>query len=174
MIPIIRRLAALERLIVHLVKHKEDAERRIQNLVRMGRVVDTDPAKGLVKIAWAKDADDNEVEGPWMPWATRAGNIKIWAPPSKGEQVMIFSPSGEIGTASYVMPGGYSDQFPANHDKDDEFRLSVGDNTVMTVTNGGIVTATPSVRTESGRIEYINDGSGGAKPGVPMAGGTIS
>lgn len=98
----------------------EDHGRRISNIVREGKVVETFPDEGLVRV---------EIDGMRsnkIPWATRAGKIRVWQPPAKDERVLLLSPTGET-SQGLVIPGGYSDQNPENHDKDDEVVLTIGD-----------------------------------------------
>ncbi len=128
---IFARLAVLENHAVEEVRRREELERRMRNVVRPGRVTQVDPAKNLVKIAWAQDEDGKDLESPWIPWVERAGAIRTWTPPAAGEQVLMFSPSGDISTHSWVMPGGFTDQFGQPHDKAAEHKLVVGNAEIL-------------------------------------------
>ncbi|MFB9149525.1 phage baseplate assembly protein V [Roseovarius ramblicola] len=68
-----------------------DQERRIAGLVRIGHVIDVDPAQALARVSLGGAAETD-----WLPWtAARAGVISDWAPLQVGEQVVVASPGGE-------------------------------------------------------------------------------
>ena len=114
-----------------------EAERRLGNVLRVGKVVKTDPKKGMIKVQYATGEDGKPVTTPWVPWKTRSGDIKDWNPPSKDEQVTIFSPSGEIGQHSWADSGGFSNQNKQPHDKDAERVITIG-GTVITIKDGEV------------------------------------
>lgn len=65
------------------------------DLVRDGVVVSVD----LVAARAIVDLGDGLVTGP-IPWtAVRAGALRIWAPPSEGEQVQVLVPEGDFERA---------------------------------------------------------------------------
>lgn len=77
-----------------------ESERRINNIVNLGIVTDVnhDDSSCRVRI------DGNETD--WLPFGgVRLGNVKIWNPPSVGEQVMVVSENGELDTA--VVTGSF-------------------------------------------------------------------
>jgi phage baseplate assembly protein V len=42
----------------------------------------------------------------WLPWlALRAGADREWDPPTAGEQVILFSPSGQLANMGPARPG---------------------------------------------------------------------
>ena len=80
-----------------------DTLRRLDNLVRLGRIaaVDHDAARCRVQTG-------GNLTG-WLPWlAQRAGTTRTWCPPTAGEQVIILSPSGEPA-GGIVLTGLYSE-----------------------------------------------------------------
>ncbi len=84
-----------------------ELERRIENVVRVGTIVSADygAATATVRIA-------GNVTAP-RPWLTlRAGGDRSWWAPETGEQVMLFSPSGDLAQ-SVILPAIYSDAAPA-------------------------------------------------------------
>lgn len=71
-----------------------ELERRIANMVQLGRVIEIDPGamRARVQIGDLKTA--------LIPVAQLAsGAIKMHWMPSVGEQVVVFAPSGEMGAA---------------------------------------------------------------------------
>lgn len=125
-----------------------ELERRLNNVQRPARVTQTDPAKGLIKVAWT-EVNGQPVESPWIPWKTRAGAIKEWAPPAVGEQVTLTSPSGEIGKHSWVDAGGFSKANPQNHNKDGERKTSIGDTEIFQDGESIVLKASTSIKLEA-------------------------
>lgn len=129
-------MQAYEELAVEVVALREqlaDLNRRVANMHRPGAVTEIDPATGTFRMAFA-DEDGNDVVSPKIPWTQRAGSQKEWDPPAVGEQMIMHSPSGEIGDGSWGSWGGFSDKFAANHDKGGEYKRNVGDHTSVLMT----------------------------------------
>lgn len=81
--------------------------RLIHNLIRLGTIdqVDHDSLSVRVKIG------DNMTG--WLRWMSfRAGTTRDWDPPTVGEQVIIFSPGGDLA-AGVVLTGLNSDTYSA-------------------------------------------------------------
>jgi phage baseplate assembly protein gpV len=85
-----------------------ELERRSNNFMRQAKVNDIDEQKGLIRLVWTPNPDQQPVLTGWMPWTEQAGNIRSWKPPSVGEQMILFSPSGEIGLHTWAMRGGFT------------------------------------------------------------------
>lgn len=81
-------------------------------LLRYGLVARVDHASARCTVTL-----DEGVESPPMPWlAPRAGDTRIWAPPSVGEQVLVLCPGGEIG-AGIVVGGVFCNANPPPMDE---------------------------------------------------------
>lgn len=126
-------LAELARTILAQEQRIEQLDRRLNNIVREARVTEIDAAKALVKV------EAHGLLSAWSPWLERAGAIRTWSPPSVGERVILLSPTGEPGQG-LVLAGGYSDAFPAPHDRAGEHRQVVGDAGVL-MRDGEVVLA---------------------------------
>lgn len=88
--------------------------RKIANIVRVGTVAEIHPQDPLVRV---------QIGGlltGWLRWLShRAGQTRTWDPPTEGEQVIVFSPSGDPA-AGYVLSAIYSDSNPppvTSHDQ---------------------------------------------------------
>lgn len=100
-----------------LVYRIEELERRVSNVIRVGRVKpgSQDHSGGTVQIMDGQD--ENDPDG-WtsdvVPWKEHSGQHSTRSMPSDNQQVVLFSPGGqmEIGWASH---GGYmqSDDMPS-------------------------------------------------------------
>ncbi|MFJ2282081.1 phage baseplate assembly protein V [Pseudomonas sp. NPDC087803] len=99
--------------------------RLIENLIRLGTItaVRMKPPRVQVKTG--------ALTTGWLPWiAPRAGTDREWSPPTKGEQVILFSPSGQLGNG-IVLAGLFSDHIPANGDREGLHRSTYRDGTVI-------------------------------------------
>lgn len=84
--------------------------RRISNLVRLGSIAQVDHDAARVRVY------SGELTTGWLPWIeSRAGSIRTWSPPAVGEQVVIFSPGGDMA-AAVVLTGIYQAAYPAPSD----------------------------------------------------------
>ncbi|MEE7478425.1 phage baseplate assembly protein V [Methylobacterium hispanicum] len=117
---------------------QDDYDRRLNNMFREARVTKVHAEEGMAEV----EADG--LPSHKIPWVTRAGTQKEWDPPTEGERVMLFSPTGEPGLGM-IMHGGYSSQFPQNHNKAGEHRRSVGDKVSTTTTGEDKVSKTENV-----------------------------
>lgn len=129
-------MSRAEREVVRLVRQMSfrltELERAQANVLRPGKVLAVDHDKKLVQV-------DTGIEpAPWRPWLDHSGSLREWKPPVVGQKVMMFSPSGDIANG-FVLAGGFSDQFPAPHDKAGEYRLAEVGNAAIDIKDGEIV-----------------------------------
>ena len=99
--------------------------RLIENLIRLGTVaeVQVEPPRVRVKTG--------NVTTAWRPWfALRAGEDREWDPPTVGEQVILFSPSGNLAQG-VALTGLFSDANPANGEREGLHRRTYRDGAVI-------------------------------------------
>jgi phage baseplate assembly protein V len=114
--------------LLQIVARVAELERKQANMLRIGTVKSVDAAAARCVVALGKNFDTAPV--PWLTF--RAGaNARTFAAPSVGEQVLVFSPCGEIGNA-VVLPALNCDAFtpPAGGENID--RILYPDGTVVT------------------------------------------
>lgn len=94
----------------------KDLQRRMENILRPGRVIAVNPDKALVKVRFN---DGNPAKGilpldsDWLRiLQERAGGTIDWDFPEVGEQLLVLSPGGELG-AGYAGHAIYSGSHPA-------------------------------------------------------------
>jgi phage baseplate assembly protein V len=125
-----------ERIVEHLTDEIVDLKmqiaelnRRMNNVVRPGRVTKTKRGESKAAIAYDLDDDGNDVETTDVDWATpSAGRIKISNPPSVGEQGLLFSPSGDIDESSIFLPASiWSDDNKDPHNAEGEMKTTIDD-----------------------------------------------
>lgn len=89
-----------------------DLARRLENVVRDGLIAEVDLPAARVRVDLAAEGEP-PVLTDWLPWYTpRAGTVRVWSPPSVGEQVTVLSPGGNLA-AGRVLPALFSDNAPA-------------------------------------------------------------
>lgn len=100
--------------------------RRLENLVRWGTVAAYDDNRRKVRCQSGGNTTT------WIKWVAGAAgkNVKKWRPPTIGEQVLIFSPGGEM-TQAAAIGGIFSDDEPANGESANVERTTYGDGTVI-------------------------------------------
>ncbi len=83
-----------------------DLTRLLQNLIRLGTIAEVKGAKARVRLGPTLTTE-------WLKWATRrAGSTRTWSAPTVGEQVIVFSPGGDL-TRGIILPALYSQAFDA-------------------------------------------------------------
>lgn len=99
--------------------------RMLENLIRFGTIAEIQmkPPRVRVKIG--------DLLTGWLPWiALRAGADVDWDPPTVNEQVILFSPSGQLANG-IALTGIYSTANPANGDREGLHRRTYRDGTVI-------------------------------------------
>jgi len=88
-----------------------DLTRLLQNLIRLGTIAEVNGAKARVQLG-------PNLTTEWLKWATRrAGSTRTWSVPTVGEQVIVFSPGGDL-TRGIIVPALYSQAFDAPETSD--------------------------------------------------------
>ncbi|WP_341822748.1 phage baseplate assembly protein V [Wolbachia endosymbiont (group A) of Clivina fossor] len=88
-----------------------ELQRKLANIVRIGVVKGVDYEKAKVRVKIGEFLTD------WLPWITmKAGKDRNWSPPDIDEQVVVFSPLGEL-SLGVVLGGIYQERYPASENK---------------------------------------------------------
>lgn len=102
-----------------------ELHRRIDNLIRTGVVTEVDLDAGTCRVKSGK------LETRHIPIAAiRAGDARVWWPPSPGEQVTLLCMSGEPETA-IVLPGLFCDAFPQPDAREKTLHISFPDKAII-------------------------------------------
>ncbi|WP_320179659.1 phage baseplate assembly protein V [Roseovarius pacificus] len=108
-----------------------DQDRRLHGGMRVGKVLQVDPAKARARVTLGGDT-----KTAWIPWVGRAGTIDEWAPPAVGEQVVVMSPGGD--TSQGVILGSLSSNANPRASSDGgEYRVTIG-NSHISMTGSAI------------------------------------
>lgn len=65
---------------------------------RFGTVEDVDHDKRRMRMVLSEENGEKYLS-PWRPWAELAGGEKSWRPPTKGQQMMLVAPNGDLRQA---------------------------------------------------------------------------
>jgi len=110
---------------MNLLEELNETLRLIRNLIRIGTVTDVDLDAGKCRVLTGENTTD------WLQWlSARAGATRTWFAPSVGEQVLIFSLGGELN-AAFVLPGIFSDNFPAPSASAEALHFAFSDGAVI-------------------------------------------
>lgn len=102
-----------------------DLSRMIENLIRFGTIVQVQMTPPRVRVK------TGELLTGWLPWvATRAGEDQDWNPPTENEQVVLFSPSGQLANG-VALTGLFSAENAANGDRPGLHRCTYRDGAVI-------------------------------------------
>lgn len=164
---------------VDIIHQIQELDRRVQSMVRFGRVKEVNPQRAQVRF------EDGAVQtSDWVDWQEPgSGRVRSWTAPKVGQEVVILSPSGELGQA-IAMPGSYNRENRApSSDPDehvmaqtDDVRISMKGNAVTFKLGGTtIVMSADGVKITGGKIihDNVNIGSNHTHKGVePGSGNT--
>lgn len=125
---LVRRLRALERRLV-------EQDQRLARIVMPGKVKEVDAENYRVRLVLGVDAETGEeVLSPSVKWQSgSAGQVKDWSPPAVGEEMLLVSPSGVVGSGSRAMFGTFDEaDNPPPTDQGDERVWVMGDLRITT------------------------------------------
>lgn len=129
-----------------------DIQRLVGDLAQYGTVIERDGALCRVQLG--------DIETPLLPWLTgRAGSVRIWSPPSIGEQVLVLSPEADFANG-LVLLGVFSDANPAR--ADDEATLILFEDGTrlrydLTSSDLSILVAAGSIEIEAPNIRMVGN-----------------
>lgn len=101
-----------------------ELNRRLAMMIVPGTIKSYDPKADTAQVNYALDKDGKDVTTHDVPNGGHAGTAKSWRPLKPGQQVTLFSPSGDLANA-FLMPGGFHDQNKAPSQSADEDILGV-------------------------------------------------
>lgn len=102
-----------------------ETNRRLENIIKLGTIAEVDYEKAKARVKSGAILTD------FLPFTTaRAGDVKTWTPPSIGEQVLVFSMSGEL-TNGVIMTGIYQQSQSAPSQNGKEHLITFPDGTAI-------------------------------------------
>lgn len=97
-----------------IIDRLQKLERMLQNVLRDGTIAEVQFSPPQCRVRSGK------LLTQWLPWyCVRAGAVRVWSPPTVGEQCTVVSPGGDL-SAGKVLVGLSSDAFllPEGSQKD--------------------------------------------------------
>lgn len=136
---------------------------RTRSLIRLGRVVAVDGATYRARVQWG---EDEQCVSTWARWKTAgAGNVKIWIPPTVGEEVEITSPDGDMRNA-YISGSFFNDDNPPPSADLNKIVITFNDGTRIehdqsagTLTIGGLTQLIETIGSVITNAETTHNGS---------------
>ncbi len=102
-----------------------DHEQLTGEVIQVGTVASIDHAARTCTVQLG------DLETDDLPWvALLAGRVKLWCPPSAGEQCAVLCPEGDVDNG-IVLPGIYSDANSPGTSDPDVFELEFPDGAVI-------------------------------------------
>jgi phage baseplate assembly protein V len=108
-----------------------DPEQMTGDVLRLGRIASVDHANATCTV---ESGDIVTGDVPWL--APRAGALRVWSPPTVGEQCLLVSPEGDVENGVAIV-GLYCDAFPAPSDNPDIIHLEFADGAVIIYDQAG-------------------------------------
>lgn len=133
-----------------------ELERRHDGMIKRGRVVEVDPENARVRLRLNEESAPEPFLSPWVPYAQIAGALKVHTPPSVGQQMAIFSETGDL-QQGLAVPMTWSDKNEAPSKQGDEHVVTFGSfkavlkEKELTVSVGDV-----SVRIHEGGVAFTN------------------
>lgn len=150
------RLDRIERRLV-------ETDQRVARILLPGKVKQVDAGKYRLRLVLATDAETGaEILSPWVKWQSgSAGKVRDWSPPEAGEEMLLLSPSGTIGTGSRAMFGTFDAEHAPPSTKDDERVWSFGQARLVLKGDGlTLAVAGAEIALSRDAIAVTVDGSG--------------
>ncbi|WP_421854493.1 phage baseplate assembly protein V [Marinomonas sp.] len=110
-----------------LSEETEDLRRRLQSIIRLGRVIAVHESGNLIKV------QHGQLKTPFIRWfAYAAGETSDYRCPSEGEQAALLNyGAGNNGTQTVALIGLFSDNFPAPSNDPNEIVRCYPDGSVV-------------------------------------------
>lgn len=106
-------------------RDQTEAQRRIANALRIGKVVAADYGRARYRV------QIGDLVTGWVPQlALRAGPDRKWWPVEIGEQVLLASPGGDLNQG-VILGSLYQSAFPAPGDRETLDRTIYADGTIV-------------------------------------------
>lgn len=131
----------MSRVLIELMERVARLEQRLASVAVHGPVHEVDTKRQMARVRLG-GSEQEPYLSPWVPYGQQAGKLKIHTPPTKGQNMTAFSPTGDPSQA-VLLPFTWNNQFKTPSDKQDEnvvtyggWRLTLDDNQLV-ATKGG-------------------------------------
>lgn len=123
---------------------------QLNTLLREGVVTEVDHESARCRVR----SGDNHTD--YVPWFTpAAGQVRVWAPPSIGEQVQLLCRDGDMANA-IALPGLFNDQYPAPSNKAGVVLIQFADDAVLAYSSAEHTL--DAILPAGGSVRFVADG----------------
>ena len=134
-----------------------DLDRRLANIIRVGRIVSVDPGKAAAVV------DFGNLKSPALPIGQlSAGALQFWWMPSAGEQVLVACEGGDLAQG-VIVASLYSGNAPSSDGAVPQINLSGG----RMVVNGTLEVTGDVIASGISLVEHTHPETQGSKTGAP-------
>lgn len=129
-----------------------DLDRRVASLMRFATITAVDAANARARVSFGGDTSSH-----WLQFSVgRAGGARIWSPPVVGEQVLVFSPSGDTGQGVIVgsLP---STEFPSPSSDGATYQIDLPGGVSISVAGGAVNITAPGAVNITGDVIVNGD-----------------
>lgn len=156
--------------LLSLLMDVADIKRRLAMMGRHGPVAEVNTSEGWVRLDLG-EGDDGPLLSPKIPYAQMAGGLKVHAPPSVGQNMTLFAPTGDTRQA-VALPMTWSDENPTPGSGPDpvltygEVKATIEPGEIVIEIGGLTLSVSSSAfRVSVGGVEYSVSGAGVASTG---------
>lgn len=132
-------------------------EQRLSNVATHGPVHEVDTKKKMARLRLG-GTDAEPYLSPWVPYGQWAGKLKIHTPPTKGQNMTLFAPTGDPQQGA-LMPMTWNNEFGSPSEKEDENVMTYG-NAKVEVRGDEIVVTVPKFLLKCGGSTFELTGGG--------------
>lgn len=114
-----------------------ELKRRLAGVEIRGKVTDVDHKNHRLRFEMGKDDDGETVKSPWIPYAQKAGALKVQTKFSVGETIAARSESGDVEQAT-AYPSHWNNENAAPSDSEDGANIITFGPLTITLADDGI------------------------------------
>lgn len=134
-----------------------EADRRIENIVRVGRIASVDPGSATAIV------DFGSFQSPPLPVGQlSAGAIQFWWMPSEGEQVLVACEGGDVAQGA-IIASLYADNAPSSDGAVPQINLGGG----KMIVNGTLEVTVDVIAAGVSLVHHTHPESIGSNTGEP-------
>lgn len=155
-------MSGLSEIFVEIMERIARLEQRTAHAAVHGAVTDVDTEKQLARIRIG-GTDEEPYKSPWIPYAQFAGALKVHTPPTVGQNMTLFSPTGDPSQGA-LLPLTWNDANKSPSTKADEnvitfgnVRIELKNDRLYVKVGGSEITITGDKMTVKANTEFDGD-----------------
>ncbi|MFN3892000.1 MAG: phage baseplate assembly protein V [Beijerinckiaceae bacterium] len=152
----------ISEIFVEMMERIARLEQRVAAGAMHGPVTDVDTKKQVARVRLG-GTDEEPWKSPWIPYGQFAGALKVHTPPTVGQNMTLFNPTGDPAQG-VLLPFTWNNTFSSPSDKDDEnvltygnVRIEIKNDRVFVKVGGSEITITGEKMTVKSPTEFDGD-----------------